>query len=478
MENREKVYGQPLQDLYKGLLKLPASPRQPEWIRELGKALEKEGFHYHPRTLKRQLLGSIEYIPGKLEEAFLNQLKAKPVAGQKKLLENFVQAKAALENSSDDSLYVSPKFLTQMADAYLYRHKVLSRRRLALSLSESLGKRGVSIGLETLQAALSSKTQKVRKVLEEELLEYFRAEGFASRAEVEAYLNEAEASGRGEVRKVEVGDLSAWADAYLLKHPGLSRRQLALQVRDRLERKGYVYHLSSIQSVLEGKTHKTRQVIVETLKELLESEGVDTGAAAGLEPADVSRLDWSHYVSAEGVPAQVQALIGLHSGLTRRQVALKLQEDTRAQGFHFSLSTLQYLLAGKTQRVKKVVIDLLDAYALPGGFPEPVKSHRSQGFSGGRQALQKRVEESLERYRMAEGAEKEARHELFHEIRWELIRRVALKRQAPLMASGSRRKQDFLNENETSDGFYEGGADSGEIPVAYNVRENIDRLVS
>ncbi|HKX12909.1 MAG TPA: hypothetical protein VJP40_07130, partial [bacterium] len=212
---------------------MPASPRQPEWIRELGKALEKEGFHYHPRTLKRQLLGSIEYIPGKLEEAFLDQLKAKPVAGQKKLLEGFVQAKAALENSSDDSLYVSPKFLTQMADAYLYRHKGLSRRRLALSLSESLEKHGVSIGLETLQAALSSKTQKVRKVLEEELLDYFRAEGFAGRAEVEAYLNEAEASGRGEVRKVEVGDLSQWADAYLLKHPGLSRRQLALQVRDR-----------------------------------------------------------------------------------------------------------------------------------------------------------------------------------------------------------------------------------------------------
>ncbi|HEX5033504.1 MAG TPA: hypothetical protein VFW62_03405, partial [bacterium] len=411
----------------------------------------------------------------KLEESFLEHLKAKPIAGQKKLLDSFAQSKAALENSSDDSLYVSPKFLTQMADAYLYRHKGLSRRRLALSLSQTLEKRGISIGLETLQAALSNKTQKVRKVLEEELLDYFRAEGFAGRAEVEAYLNETEAAGRGEVRKVEVGDLSQWADAYLLKHPGLSRRQLALQVRDRLEKKGYVYHLSSIQSVLEGKTRKTRQVIVETLKELLESEGLDTDAA--VEPADASRLDWSHYVSAEGVPAQVQALLDLYAGLTRRQVALKLQEDLQAKGFHFSLSTLQYLLAGKTQRVKKVVIDLLETYAQPGGFPEPVKSGRSHGVNGSRQALQKRVEESLERYRMAEGAEREARHELFHEIRWELIRRVALKRQAPVLTSGRRRK-DLLGEGENTEGFYEGNADSGEISVAYDVRESLDRLVS
>lgn len=476
MENREKVYGKPLQDLYKGLLKLPASPRQPEWIRNLAQALEKEGFHYHPRTLKRQLLGSIEYIPGRLEETFLDQLKAKPIHGQKKLIENFTAAKSALENSSDDSLYVSPKFLTQMADAYLYRHKGLSRRRLALSLSESLEKREVSIGLETLQAALSSKTQKVRKVLEEELLGYFRAEGFANRAAVEAYLNEAAASGRGEVRKVEVGDLSQWADAYLFKHPGLSRRQLAIQVRDRLEKKGYVYHLSSIQSVLEGKTRKTRQVIVETLKELLESEGVDT-AGASLEPAEAGRLDWSHYVSAENIPAQTQALLDLLPGLTRRQVALKLQEDLRAKGFHFSLSTLQYLLAGKTQRVKKVVIDLLDSYAQPGGFPAPRKSSRSHGFSGGRQALQKRVEESLERYRMAEGAEKEARHELFHEARWELIRRIALKRQAPV-ETGSRRRKDYLAENDNSGEMYESNADNGEIPVAYDVRESMDRLVS
>src|SRR5262249_45746884 len=157
-----------------------------------------------------QLLGSIEYIPAALEHSVVHWMQSHPVTGQKKLLDNFTREKTALDRSSDGSLYVSPRFLQQMADAYLFRHKGMSRRKLALQLSRSLKDKKISLGLETLQAALSGKTQKVRKVLEEELLNCFFAEGFKNREEVEAFIHGTGNAGYQEVQKVEVGDLSSW----------------------------------------------------------------------------------------------------------------------------------------------------------------------------------------------------------------------------------------------------------------------------
>lgn len=477
-----KVFGAPLQNLYRGLLRTPRAPRQPELIRTLSQSLEGQGLHYHPRTLKRQLLGSIEYIPEPLEKSLLHWLEEHPIPGKKSLLENFVQEKSALAKSQDDSLYVPPAFLHQMADGYLFRHKGLSRRKLALQLGASLKAKGLSIGLETLQAALSGKTQKVRKVLEEELLGYFLAEGLADRAAVEAYLEAAEGSGKQEVQKIEVGDLSHYADAYLLKHRGLSKRQLALRLQQRLQEKGYAYHLSSLQSVLEGKTHKTRKVIVDTLQELLEADGLDAAdkVADFVRSAGGASLEWSQYVAAEAVPGQVERLLQAAPGLTRRQIALQLQTDLKAREFHFSLSTLQYLLAGKTQRIKKVVAELLEGYLKPGGLPAFAAPARLYPLHGGRQALQKRVEESLSRYLAASGPEREALRHLFIQARWELIRRVSLKRNqpAPSRRPASSRGRAGYEEPGNPDAFFEGGGDAGEIPVAYGVRESIDRLVS
>jgi len=482
--NPSKVFGAPLQNLYRALLRSPRAPRQPDLIRALARSLEDQGLKYHPRTLKRQLLGSIEYVPQPLETSLLGWIETHPVTGQKKLVENFRLEKEALEKSQDDSLYVPPQFLNQMADAYLFRHKNLSRRKLALKLGESLKAKGLSIGLETLQAALSGKTQKVRKVLEEELLSYFREDGLENKAAVETYLQEIHGAGGAEVQKIEVGDLSEWADAYLLKHSGLSKRQLALHLQKILQDKGYLYHLSSLQSVLEGKTHKTRKVIVDTLQELLQAEGLDASDKISdfVRSAEGAPLEWNHYVSAEEVPRRVEQLLQNQVSLTRRQIALQLQEDLNKQGFHFSLSTLQYLLAGKTRRIKKVVSDLLEAYLQPGGLPDFHAATRRlvSVRGGGRQALQKRVEETHERFVAAQGSERESLRETFIRARWELIRKIALKRNqpAPSRYPSANRSRSNYGDPESSESFFEQGGDGGEIPVAYNVQESLARLVS
>jgi hypothetical protein len=255
---------------------------------------------------------------------------------------------------------------------------------------------------------------------------------------------------------------------------------LALRLQHRLQEKGYAYHLSSLQSVLEGKTHKTRKVIVDTLQELLQADGLDASdkIADFVRSAEGAPLEWSHYLSAQDIPHQVETLLQRQSGLTRRQLALQLRADLKEKEFNFSLSTLQYLLAGKTQRVKKVVADLLEAYLQPGGMPSfEFAARRMVTGHGGRQALQKRVEESRARYQAASGPEQEELRRIFIQARWELIRRIALKqKQSSRRPAGSRGRSSY-EETGSNEAFFEGGGDAAEIPVAYDVREAIDRLV-
>ncbi|HCU24604.1 MAG TPA: hypothetical protein DF383_06270 [Deltaproteobacteria bacterium] len=467
-----KVFGAPLQHLYRRLLQLPQSPRQPELIRTLTQSLADQGLAYHPRTIKRQLLGNIEYIPEPLEHTLVEWVRAKLHHGQRALLEKFAQEKSQVEASQDRSLYIPPQSLTRMADAYLYLHKNLSRRQLALRLASSLEKHDIHIGLETLQAALGGKMQKVRKVLAEELKSYFSEEGYSTPQALETILEKVESEGKQEVLKVGVGEAARWADAYLLKHPGLSKRQLALALQTRLEAKGYHYHLSSIQAVLEGKTHKTRKVILDTLEALLQSEGIDLADLAGLSRESSGPvLEWNRYVSAETISDAVGKLLAQDPQLTRRRIALQLQADLRENNFDLSLSTLQYLLAGKTQRVKKIIADLLESYSQNPDFAAGL----APVVRAGRQSLQKRVEETRARMLAAPETEREAFRRHFLTARRELIRRVSERRSNPA-PSGRRRGTKSFDELETVADNFDATPDNGEISISYDVKENLDRM--
>jgi hypothetical protein len=266
---KKKVFGAPLQSLYRRLIKLQKAPQQPEIIRTISTILENKGVHYHSRTIKRQLLGNIEYIPESLEETLVDWLKNTPQNEYQSLLAQFRKDKESLENSHDKSLYVSPQNFIRMADAYLYLNKISSRRRLAVRLNQDLKKKNISMGLETLQSALAGKTQKIKKILEDELRGYFVQESFSTS---ENFIEELALKAIQEVQKVEVKNIPKLVDDYLLKTEGISRRKLAMLLKDRLTQKGYTYHLSSIQSILEGKTKKTRKIVLQTLIDLFKSK--------------------------------------------------------------------------------------------------------------------------------------------------------------------------------------------------------------
>jgi hypothetical protein len=468
-----KIHGGPLQTAFQTLSRLPEAPAQAEVLRKLHQTLQKKGVSYHPRTIKRQLQGDIEYIPPFLEETFFAWLREAFPKLHDQLQPIHQREKSRLAQSHDGDLYVAPGFFLEMADAYLFRHKDLSRRRLALALKDSMAQKGFPLGLETLQAALSGKTQKVRKVVEDQLLEYFLQEGFSARSEVESFLAAHRGTDVPEVTKVDVGETAKSVEAFLLKVKGFTKRQLALHLKNRLTEKGYVYHLSSLQSILEGNTRKTRKVVLDTLQEIFASEGVEAGPS--LSP---DQLHWNHYVDATDVPEKVRRLTELHPRLTRRQIASLLREDLAKRNFSFSLNTLQFILSGKTKRVKKVVAELLEEYlADPDGSRWQVLQAAQSLSRKGRHSPDRRVLEAFTRFQQSEGAERETFRKEFLAARAELIRHRWEKRKQPT------RVYQKYSEAENWNGNWENppeqGYPAGDDPdVSYSVDLSLRKLVS
>lgn len=478
-----KIFGKPLQHLYRQLIQLPSGPKGPVLIRELCSSLESKGISYHPRTVKRQLLGNITYIPEALDSALLRWVKAKKDPPYSKLLKDYEKAKQELHENEGDKLFVSPDYFHQLANAYLYQHKRLSRRRLAQKLQAELKTKDVSFGLETIQAALSGKTLRIRKALQDQMLALFKSEGQGDPQAIKSLLEKLAGEHGSEIEKVEVGAIPQAVEAFLIKTKGISKRQFALQTQRKLKEKGYQYHLSSIQSVLEGKTRKTKGVILKAIQEILQSEGLD-GAKQGKEYlaslSDTQRA-WHQYVSATEVPELVQNLLNQHPHLTRRQIALILRESLLERNFDFSLNSLQYILGGKTKKTRGVLLDLLQNFTKPGVMDKILQEKREIFLpKKGRPSLDSRVTEAWMQFNQAPESSREIQFRVFMKLREQLIKkRWNLKYSPKYKPSRGRRSQkDFLDPMDKGELYEQEGSAGEDASVAYDVGKGFDRLVS
>lgn len=481
---QHKVFGKPIQDLYTNILNLPKAPHPPAIIGELCRSMEKFGLHYHPRTIKRQLKGNIEYVPEALELALIHWVQDQKLPGSKKSLNNFEKAKKDIENSDDLSLYISPDFFIQMAEGFLFLHKQLSRRKLALLLQIQLEKRKVFIGLETLQAALAGKTQKIRKVIEEELKQLFFEDGFNDKKSLDEYLKKVSSEGKNEIKKVEVENIVEAVDAYLLKTKDISKRQFAIKVKACLEIKGYVYHLSSIQSVIEGKTRKTKKAILETIYEIFADAGIskEEGLQKALLSIPESQRGWNHYINAEIIPSLVEQIIEQNPSMTRRKLALLMRDDLSENNFNFSLNTLQYILGGKTKRTRKIVLDLIEGYLKDNRLAEAWAAKAPQLSSPkGRPSITHRLLEAYDQLAHASPQDRPDLERKFYLTREEMIKRrwTTKFQQTRSPYRGRRRnKSNYWDEMEAGESSQDLAENGNEPSVAYDVESKFDRLVS
>jgi hypothetical protein len=154
-----------------------------------------------------------------------------------------------------------------MVLGYLFKHKELNHRQLALKIHQDLIDKKSPIHLETIIAVLNGKTKRVRKILQDQLEAYFQQEGLKDRQDIQKYLLQ-----QAQIEKNK-GENYSWnqlisstqviqtVSDLLTKYQSLTRRQLAIQLKEDLGKENLHYSLSTLQWILGGKNQKVKAII-------------------------------------------------------------------------------------------------------------------------------------------------------------------------------------------------------------------------
>ncbi len=323
--------------------------------KELGSRLKVKGVHYHLRTIRRHLSGSVSTVPSVLEREMRALLMETTTLKTDVEIEAGLQA-AGLSVSPDDrasaSLPVSR--IRPLVQLWLHLNPNHSKRVLALKLSKDLGKSGIHIGHNHLQVTLAGKIPSVRREVLDRLLFYLSAHGIGSEASA---LKNAEAllenfDSRNMVSTTRLRDL---ARVWQWRNRGKSKRQLALALQRELADQGISSSFHYLQTLLNNGIGRSQKRILDALLSMVENslpphQSLDDAlnkVSDGLATADA--LEW---VKTEPIADLAQQWLKANPKSSKRQLAIRVAQTARKMGYAANFNTIQTILKGNTKHTR------------------------------------------------------------------------------------------------------------------------------
>ena len=339
----------------------PGSSRE-SLARTLRAHLETMGVHYHVRTLKRQLSGSVATVPESVQEA-MRDILLRDTDLQTATDIEFALWAAGLAVSPDRrcAKYVATERLLPLVQLWTTLNRSQSRRSLAVMLSRRLGHRGVRLKVDPLQVILAGRQSTARREILQELLALLGNHGIASEAEalVRWQRHADDVAGYAAARELEpVHRLSSLALAWKIHTRQPSMRQLAVKLKARLRARGLDLGVARIQVALAGKAKTVRAALVEEMESLLRAalpKGQDLSVAVAQLTADTVRLDDLAWVDARRISSLAKQWLVAHPESSMRQLAIRVAETARTLGYSTSSNTIQPILGGHKKKARGFV---------------------------------------------------------------------------------------------------------------------------
>lgn len=159
------------------------------------------------------------------------------------------------------------------------------------------------------------------------------------------------------------------------QNPGLSREAVARVLRDRLAERGVDYHLRTLKRQISGAVATVPPEVLDALRAVIgEFGGPNDSAQQGqsnalLEVLQVAEADTQPvYVARERVLPIVELWLYLHPDQSKRALATALRAGLEKVGIQLNLDSLQSILAGKQQlvrrEVKEVLVSMLQSHGI------------------------------------------------------------------------------------------------------------------
>ncbi len=257
---------------------------------------------------------------------------------------------------------------------YLSLNKHLSQRRLARIVVDKATDGGVTISAETVQRAFGAKALNTPYIIKKVLVDLYAKAGVKSQRQIGELVKVKAPDTQEEFKQIESARVVELMDLWLATSLIKSRRQLAFTLRDKLVARGYQYHLGSLQNIFCGKIKFTRSVVYEALKEILiddffKKESELKKALVGVNHNGSGQFNLT---DAGEIPRLCAQFLKKNPKWTKRKLAIELAKALKAHGYTISNNSLQYILAGKRRRAKKIIITVLSDFLgqAPGKIPK------------------------------------------------------------------------------------------------------------
>lgn len=259
------------------------------------------------------------------------------------------------------------KFLNEIHEllwGYLFLRKDLSQRQLSVLIADAMKKIGEDVSMETIQRLFSHKANYIEPLIKNVIVKKYNEEKLSTEKQIKEYAKKNALRAQKAHSLVSSQDVLVLADLWVQNDKSKSKRLLAKKMKEHLLEKGYIYHLGSLQNILCGKIAETKYVVKEGLRDLLKEEYFTTDEALDEAITKLSAVDTSLYksISSAVVFEKCQEFLIKNPAWSKRKLAITLACDLKRKGYHISYNSLQYALAGKRSRVKKIIQSTLEEY--------------------------------------------------------------------------------------------------------------------
>ena len=225
----------------------------------LSKRLVSRGVRLQSGPLQTMLAGTQSLAKREVYEALFALLADHGITSEEEARAVWQQRQNDIASHAEDRTLELSARLFALARAWKLRTHEPSSRRLATILLEKLRDRGLTLGVLHLQRSVDGKTRYVRRALLLEMEGLLR-QMVPGDHDLGGELARAE---KGLTKQldlcwVEAAPIADLAKTWLLRHPGVSRRQLSIRVAKSARRMGFRTGASTIQVILGGHKKRTR----------------------------------------------------------------------------------------------------------------------------------------------------------------------------------------------------------------------------
>ncbi len=326
------------------------------------KRLKLAGEPCHPRTIRRQLLGEVQSVAPRSEEALVAMLvESFGYRNRAHIEEDLAHRGMGVSKSEQESDVVSVDRARRLMDIWLQANPGQSKRALARQLKKDLDAQGVKMSFDSLLGKLTGRGKSIRKPIMSQLLQYLAPLGIRTEEDAIRYAEDHQRAldeslqGRNLVDAVRFRKL---ARLWQIRRREASTRRLAGLLQTELVKLGVQIGIEHLQRAISGRTPRVR-VDAERVLEVLVQKTLpkDTTLEQALDRAGFGgardfNLAWVHCAP---IAELAQSWLKQNPSSSLRQLAIRIADTIRRMGYKTSHNSIQPVIGGWKKKTRGYV---------------------------------------------------------------------------------------------------------------------------